>query len=118
MYTQNIFYRTCAGTLIKAARNKTTVATNHDVERDRPGAEQVNHPLLAPAPIGISGIEAAEVTTPEYDLVVIGSGPAGQKGAIAAAKERKSVAVIDRIGMIGGVSVHTGTIPSKTIREA
>ena len=54
----------------------------------------------------------------EYDLVVIGSGPAGQKGAIAAAKARKSVAVIDRIGMIGGVSVHTGTIPSKTLREA
>src|SRR5258708_35355344 len=44
--------------------------------------------------------------------------PAGQKGAIAAAKARKSVAVIDRIGMIGGVSVHSGTIPSKTVREA
>jgi len=58
------------------------------------------------------------VNAPEYDLVVIGSGPAGQKGAIAAAKVRKSVAVIDRIGMIGGVSVHTGTIPSKTVREA
>src|SRR6266853_86101 len=54
----------------------------------------------------------------EYDLIVIGSGPAGQKGAIAAAKARKSVAVIDRIGMIGGVSVHNGTIPSKTVREA
>src|SRR6266576_502646 len=62
--------------------------------------------------------EAAEVNATEYDLVVIGSGPAGQKGAIAAAKARKSVAVIDRIGMIGGVSVHTGTIPSKTVREA
>src|SRR6266853_1381324 len=58
------------------------------------------------------------MNAPEYDLVVIGSGPAGQKGAIAAAKARKSVAVIDRIGMIGGVSVHTGTIPSKTVREA
>src|SRR5580704_15613302 len=54
----------------------------------------------------------------EYDLVVIGSGPAGQKGAIAAAKARKRVAIIDRAVMIGGVSVHTGTIPSKTIREA
>jgi NAD(P) transhydrogenase len=54
----------------------------------------------------------------EYDLVVIGSGPAGQKGSIAAAKARKRVAVIDRATMIGGVSVHTGTIPSKTIREA
>ena len=54
----------------------------------------------------------------EYDLVVIGSGPAGQKGAIAAAKVRKRVAVIDRTAMMGGVSVHTGTIPSKTVREA
>ncbi|HEY6403143.1 MAG TPA: Si-specific NAD(P)(+) transhydrogenase [Blastocatellia bacterium] len=53
-----------------------------------------------------------------YDLVVIGSGPAGQKGAIAAAKLEKKVAVIDRKGMIGGVSLHTGTIPSKTMREA
>ncbi len=54
----------------------------------------------------------------EYDLVVIGSGPAGQKGAIAAAKVRKRVAVIDRTAMMGGVSVHTGTIPSKTVGEA
>jgi NAD(P) transhydrogenase len=53
-----------------------------------------------------------------YDLVVIGSGPAGQKGAIAAAKLEKKVAVVDRKGMIGGVSLHTGTIPSKTMREA
>src|SRR5579862_5718600 len=54
----------------------------------------------------------------EYDLVVIGSGPAGQRGAIAAAKARKRVAIIDRTLMVGGVSVHTGTIPSKTVREA
>src|ERR1700756_847568 len=54
----------------------------------------------------------------EFDLIVIGSGPAGQKGAICAAKLRKRVAVIDRTVMIGGVSVHTGTIPSKTVREA
>ena len=53
-----------------------------------------------------------------YDLVVIGSGPAGQKCAIAAAKLGKKVAVIDRKGMLGGVSLHTGTIPSKTLREA
>ncbi len=58
------------------------------------------------------------MTVPKYDLVVIGSGPAGQKGAIAAAKTRKRVALIDRTVMMGGVSVHTGTIPSKTIREA
>jgi NAD(P) transhydrogenase len=54
----------------------------------------------------------------EHDLLVIGSGPAGQKAAIVAAKARKRVAIIDRAVMIGGVSVHTGTIPSKTIREA
>ena len=54
----------------------------------------------------------------EYDLVVIGSGPAGQKGAIAAAKLGKRVAIVDRHEMIGGVCLHTGTIPSKTVREA
>jgi NAD(P) transhydrogenase len=53
-----------------------------------------------------------------FDLVVIGSGPAGQKGAIAAAKLGKRVAMIDRREMTGGVSLHTGTIPSKTLREA
>ena len=54
----------------------------------------------------------------EYDLVVIGSGPAGQKSAIAAAKMGKRVAVVDKRSMVGGVCVHTGTIPSKTFREA
>ena len=54
----------------------------------------------------------------EYDLVVIGSGPGGQKAAIAAAKLGKSVAVIERGLMLGGVCVNTGTIPSKTLREA
>jgi NAD(P) transhydrogenase len=53
-----------------------------------------------------------------FDLVVIGSGPAGQKGAICAAKLRKRVALIDRTLMLGGVCVHTGTIPSKSVREA
>ena len=55
---------------------------------------------------------------PSFDLIVIGSGPAGQKGAICAAKLRKRVAVIDRRMMMGGVCVHTGTIPSKSVREA
>ena len=54
----------------------------------------------------------------EYDIVVIGSGPGGQKAAIAAAKLGKSVAIIERAGMLGGVCVNTGTIPSKTLREA
>lgn len=56
--------------------------------------------------------------TRTFDLVVIGSGPAGQKGAIAAAKLGKSVALIDKRRWTGGVSLHTGTIPSKTLREA
>jgi NAD(P) transhydrogenase len=52
-----------------------------------------------------------------YDLVVIGSGPAGRRGAIQAAKLGKSVLVIEKGTRVGGVSVHTGTIPSKTLRE-
>jgi len=54
-----------------------------------------------------------------YDLVVIGSGPAGQKGAIAAAKLNKRVAIVERSQLgPGGVCLHSGTIPSKTMREA
>ncbi|MDV6261516.1 Si-specific NAD(P)(+) transhydrogenase [Rhodococcoides yunnanense] len=54
----------------------------------------------------------------EYDLVVIGSGPGGQKAAIAAAKLGKRVAIVEKGHMLGGVCVNTGTIPSKTLREA
>jgi NAD(P) transhydrogenase len=54
----------------------------------------------------------------EYDLVVIGSGPAGQKAAIAASKLGKQVAVVERNFSIGGSALHKGTIPSKTLREA
>jgi NAD(P) transhydrogenase len=54
----------------------------------------------------------------DYDLVVIGSGPGGQRAAIAAAKLDRRVAVIERPQMMGGVCVNTGTIPSKTLREA
>ena len=53
-----------------------------------------------------------------FDLVVIGSGPGGQKAAIGAAKLGKRVAVVERRDHPGGVSLHTGTIPSKTLREA
>lgn len=53
-----------------------------------------------------------------FDLVVIGSGPAGQKAALNAAKLGKKVALIDRFHSLGGVCIHTGTIPSKAIREA
>lgn len=53
-----------------------------------------------------------------YDLAVIGSGPAGQKAALAAAKLGRRVAIIDREQVVGGVCIHTGTIPSKALREA
>jgi NAD(P) transhydrogenase len=54
----------------------------------------------------------------DFDLLAIGSGPGGQRAAIAAAKLGKRVAIVDRKGMTGGVCVNTGTIPSKTLREA
>lgn len=53
-----------------------------------------------------------------YDLIVIGSGPAGQRAAIQAAKFGKKVALVEKRECIGGVCVNTGTIPSKTMREA
>ncbi len=54
----------------------------------------------------------------QYDLIVIGSGPAGQRAAIQGAKSGKRVALIERREVIGGVCINTGTIPSKTMREA
>jgi NAD(P) transhydrogenase len=54
----------------------------------------------------------------DFDVLVIGSGPGGQKAAIAAAKLDRRVAIIERKDMIGGVCLNTGTIPSKTLREA
>ncbi len=54
----------------------------------------------------------------DYDLVCIGSGPAGQRGAVQAAKFGKRVAIIEKHRAVGGVCLHTGTIPSKTFREA
>ncbi|HEY8474369.1 MAG TPA: Si-specific NAD(P)(+) transhydrogenase [Natronosporangium sp.] len=54
----------------------------------------------------------------DFDVLVLGSGPSGQKAAIAAAKLDRRVAVVERRNMIGGVCINTGTIPSKTLREA
>lgn len=54
----------------------------------------------------------------DYDLIVIGSGPGGQKAAIAAAKLGRRAVVIERGSLVGGVCINTGTIPSKTLREA
>src|SRR5882757_5750664 len=53
----------------------------------------------------------------DYDMVVIGSGPSGRRAAIQFAKLNKSVLVVEKGRRVGGVSVHTGTIPSKTLRE-
>src|SRR5262245_34050421 len=53
-----------------------------------------------------------------YDLICIGSGPAGQRAAIQASKVGKRVAVVEKQQVVGGVCAATGTIPSKTFREA
>ncbi len=57
------------------------------------------------------------MTVQDYDFIVIGGGPAGQKAAIQAAKEGLTVTLIERDRQIGGACVHRGTIPSKTLRE-
>ena len=54
----------------------------------------------------------------DYDLIVIGSGPGGQRAAIQAAKLDKRVAIIEKKTVLGGTCINTGTIPSKTLREA
>src|SRR5215475_2561434 len=53
-----------------------------------------------------------------YDLIVIGSGPAGEKGAAQAAYFDKKVVIIERAADVGGAGINTGTVPSKTLREA
>ena len=67
-----------------------------------------------------SKARAAKVRTKlhDYDLICIGSGPAGQRGAVQAAKLGKRVAIVEKKRFVGGVCLHTGTIPSKTFREA
>ncbi|HEV2123445.1 MAG TPA: FAD-dependent oxidoreductase, partial [Chloroflexota bacterium] len=56
--------------------------------------------------------------TESFDLVVIGSGPAGEKGAAQVAYFGKRVAVVERARVVGGAGVNTGTLPSKTLRES
>src|SRR3954454_18084572 len=73
-------------------------------------------PTLRRKPTEISPCHTRHVY--DYDLLVLGSGPGGQKAAIAAAKLGRRVAVVERRDMIGGVCINTGTIPSKTLREA
>ncbi len=54
----------------------------------------------------------------DYDLIVIGSGPAGQRAAIQASKIGRKVMLVEKKGVVGGICINTGTIPSKTLREA
>jgi len=63
-------------------------------------------------------LRAQMATDRDFELLVIGSGPAGQKAAVQAAKLGKRVGLVERRHMVGGVCVNTGTIPSKTLREA
>ena len=67
--------------------------------------------------MGLVGVFALD-TSYDYDLICIGSGPAGQRAAVQAAKLGKRVAVVEKKRIVGGVSVDSGTIPSKTFREA
>jgi len=70
---------------------------------------------------GLLRIEAAPSASPDmdkYDIIVIGSGPAGQRAAIQAAKFGKKAALLEKMEVIGGAAINTGTIPSKTMREA
>src|SRR5437868_1773541 len=53
-----------------------------------------------------------------FDMIVLGSGPAGQRASIQAAKSGKRVAIVEQRDVVGGACINTGTIPSKTMREA
>ena len=66
----------------------------------------------------VADTQGRDVHVQCFDLVVIGSGPGGQRAAIQAAKLGRSVAVVERATQVGGVCINTGTIPSKTLREA
>ena len=67
---------------------------------------------------GTMAQESVEQVVERFDLVVIGSGPAGEKGAVQAAYFGKKVALVEKSPTVGGACVHTGTLPSKTLREA
>ncbi len=68
---------------------------------------------------GAPGRESAYgVRVHSFDLIVLGSGPAGQRAAIQAAKLGKRVAIVEQQAVVGGMCINTGTVPSKTLREA
>jgi NAD(P) transhydrogenase len=66
--------------------------------------------------VDVDGVAAA--MSDDFDLVVLGAGPAGEKGAAKAAYFGKRVAIVERELEPGGAAVHTGTLPSKNLREA
>lgn len=67
--------------------------------------------------VNSDSVKLGQMMNTAFDLIVIGSGPAGRRAAIQAAKLDKKVLVVEKSQRVGGVSVHTGTIPSKTLRE-
>lgn len=69
-------------------------------------------------PLSVENVSPVDPSPYDYDLFVIGSGPAGQRAAIQAAKAGRRVAVAERMAAVGGICLHHGTIPSKTFREA
>ena len=79
---------------------------------DGPSSIPLTTPTLADRPT-----LADQTVLGSHDFIIIGSGPAGRRAAIQAAKLGKSVLVVEKGRRVGGVSVHTGTIPSKTLRE-
>jgi len=81
------------------------------------GAVDRDSPVNISMP-GCSGGRIVLVSGRDFELLVIGSGPAGQKASVQAAKLGRRVACVERRHMVGGVCVNTGTIPSKTLREA
>jgi NAD(P) transhydrogenase len=77
----------------------------------------LDHPAQAPDPPAEAQPRPQPQRAFDFDMIVIGSGPSGRRAAIQTAKLGKTVLVIERGRRVGGVSVHTGTIPSKTLRE-
>ncbi len=84
----------------------------------RKGRMDPASPLVLRVPASLRQIEALSPRMRTYDMIVIGSGPAGQRAAIQAAKCGRRVVVVEQREIVGGACINTGTIPSKTMREA
>ena len=98
-----------AGKTKKEARTKVETIVKDEDDMQVNGSPTTK---LAVAPV------LQTQTKYDYDLIVIGTGPSGQKAAIQGAKIGKKVAIIDKRELVGGVCVNSGTIPSKTLRES